>query len=54
MFCISNHSANRKVCDTMTSISTLERVHFVTCLLYNKSLGHETGPTSRYSYRQYL
>ena len=54
MFCISNYSINCKVSDTMTSISTLERVHFVTCLLYHKSLGHKTGPTSRYSCGQYF
>ena len=54
MFCISNHSINCKVSDAMTSICTWERVHFVTYLLYHKSLGHETWPTSRYSYGQYF
>ena len=54
MFCISNHSINCKICDAMTSISTLERAYFVTYLLYHKSLGHETWPTSRYSYGQYF
>ena len=47
MFCISNHSAICNICDAMTSTSTLERIHFVTCLLYHKSSGHKTLPTSR-------
>ena len=49
VFGIFNHSINYKVCDAMTSISTLERVRFTTCLLYHKSLGYETGSISRYS-----
>ena len=54
MFCISNHSINCKVSDAMATIYTWERVHFVTYLSYNKSLGHKTWPTSRYSYGQYF
>ena len=47
MFYISNRSISRKVCDAMMSISTLERVHFVTYLLYHMPSGHKTWPTSR-------
>ena len=54
MFCISNDSINCKVCGAMTSISTLKRAGFITSLAYHKSLGHETGPTSRYSYGPYF
>ena len=53
MFCISNNSINSKVSDAMTSTCTWERVHFVTYLLYHKSLGHEPWATSRYNYGKY-
>ena len=54
MFCISKHSTKCKVSNAMKSICTSERVHFVTYLLYHKSLGHETWATSRYNYVQYF
>ena len=43
-----NYSINFKIFDVMMIISTGDRVHFWTDLLYCKSLGHETWLATRF------